>query len=49
MGSKRGEWTLFFLCLAAAGYGLALVYSATRYDPELHSMVAKQGVAWPVG
>lgn len=27
MGSKRGEWTLFFLCLAAAGYGLALVYS----------------------
>ena len=45
MGSKRGEWTLFFLCLAAAGYGLALVYSATRYDPELHSMVAKQGVA----
>ena len=45
MGSKRGEWTLFFLCLAAAGYGLALIYSATRYDPELHSMVAKQGVA----
>ena len=34
MGSKRGEWTLFFLCLAAAGYGLALIYSATRYDPE---------------
>ena len=45
MGSKRGEWTLFFLCLAAAGYGLALIYSATRYDPELYSMVAKQGVA----
>ena len=44
MGSKRGEWTLFFLCLAAAGYGLALIYSATRYDPELHSIDRKSVV-----
>ena len=28
---KKGDVLLLFLCLTASGYGLALIYSATRY------------------
>lgn len=49
MGRRRGERPLFFLSLGAALYGLALIFSATRYDPDLHSLVLKQGVALAAG
>ena len=49
MGRQKREWPLFFLCLGAALYGLALIFSATRYDPDLHSLVGKQAVALGVG
>lgn len=49
MGVGKGERLLFFLCLAAALLGLALIYSATRYDPDLHSLAGKQGVALAAG
>lgn len=45
---KRGNW-LIALCLAASLYGLALVWSATRYDPDLHGLPGKQLVAVGVG
>lgn len=41
---KRGGW-LLGLCLAAALYGLALIWSATRYDEALHSLPMKQLIA----
>ena len=42
---KKREWPLFFLCLSAALYGLALIFSATRYEETLHGLVGKQAVA----
>lgn len=45
MGRRKQERRLPALCLAAALYGLALIFSATRYDPALHTAVGKQGVA----
>lgn len=45
MGRRKQERWLPALCLAAALYGLALIFSATRYDPALHTTVGKQGVA----
>ena len=45
MGRKKREWPLFFLCLSAALYGLALIFSATRYEETLHGLVGKQAVA----
>ena len=49
MGRTKGEWPLFALCLGAALYGLALIFSATRYDQDLHGLVAKQAAALGVG
>lgn len=48
-GRGRGRWILFGLCLGAALYGLALIYSATRYDEDLHGAVLKQGAALGAG
>ena len=39
---RKGDLVLFSLCLAASAFGLALVYSATRYDETLHSYFQKQ-------
>ena len=41
---KKGDVLLLALCLIASAVGLALIYSATRYDPALHSNVKKQAV-----
>ena len=49
MGRRRGEKPLFFLSLAAALYGLALIFSATRYDPDLQGLAGKQAIALAVG
>lgn len=49
MRGRRREQPLFFLSLGAALYGLALIFSATRYDQNLHNLVLKQGVALTVG
>ncbi len=49
MRHGREERPLFFLSLGAALYGLALIFSATRYDQDLHSLVLKQGVALAAG
>ena len=49
MGRGKGEKPLFFLSLTAALYGLALIFSATRYDPDLHGLAAKQGAALGIG
>lgn len=45
---RKGNW-LIVLCLAASLYGLALIWSATRYDPDLHSLPLKQLIALGVG
>ena len=47
--TRREEWPLFFLCLSAALWGLALIFSATRYNAELHSLPGKQAIALAVG
>ena len=49
LGRKKREWWLFGLCLTAALYGLALIYSATRYQEELHGLVGKQAAALGMG
>ena len=46
---KGGGSLLLRLCLAASLFGLALIYSATRYDPDLHRLPAKQGAALLAG
>ena len=48
-GAKQNREPLLFLCPAASLFGLALIYSATRYDPDLHSLPAKQGAALLAG
>ena len=48
-GRRKGTWGLFILCLLASLYGLALIFSATRYDEDLHSAALKQAVALAVG
>ena len=40
---------LLLLSLLSALLGLALIYSATRYDPDLHNTVWKQGAALVLG
>lgn len=37
------DWLLLFLCLISSGFGLVLIWSATRYDPQLHDLPLKQG------
>lgn len=49
MGRGRGETPLFVLGLTASLLGLALIYSATRYDEALHGLVWKQAAALGVG
>ena len=49
MGNERGERPLFFLGLTASLLGLALIYSATRYDEAVHSLVWKQAAALGAG
>ncbi len=39
---RRGDMVLLALCLIASAFGLVLVYSATRYLPELHGDPLKQ-------
>ena len=46
---RRRGGELIFLCLAAALYGLMLIFSATRYDPALHGLVGKQAAALGAG
>ncbi len=41
---RKGDVVLLSLCLIASAFGLILIYSATRYDPELHNNVLKQAV-----
>lgn len=43
------DWPLFLLALTAALWGLALVFSATRYDPALHDLPATQAIALALG
>ena len=46
---RKGDVLLLTLCLIASAFGLVLIYSATRYDPDLHSNVLKQFVFICVG
>ena len=41
---KKGDVLLLGLCLLASTVGLVLIYSATRYDPDLHEYVQKQAM-----
>lgn len=41
---RKGDVLLLVLCLIASGFGLVLIYSATRYDPTLHSYPIKQAI-----
>ncbi len=36
---ERGDKLLLFLCLTASGYGLVLIYSATRYQNDNRSII----------
>ncbi len=46
---KKGDVVLLALCLLASGIGLLLIFSATRYDPALHSSFIKQAAFVCVG
>ena len=46
---RKGDVLLLTLCLIASAFGLVLIYSATRYDPDLHSNVLKQFVFICIG
>ena len=39
---KKGDVLLLALCVLASLMGLVLIYSATRYDPDLHNYAMKQ-------
>ncbi len=41
---KKGDVVLLLLCLVASLAGLVLIYSATRYDPDLQRNVTKQAL-----
>lgn len=41
---RKGDVVLLSLCLIASGFGLVLIYSATRYDAALDSNVLKQAL-----
>ena len=41
---KKGDVLLLTLCVCANLFGIALVYSATRYDPALHTYPIKQAI-----
>ena len=41
---KKGDLLLLILCLIASGFGLILIYSATRYDQALSNYPVKQAI-----
>ena len=45
---RKGDWILLSLCLLASGYGLVLIYSATRYMGSNRSVIV-QGAAVLIG
>ncbi len=38
---KKGDLTLLFLCLLSSGYGLLLIFSATRYENSYKSVIVQ--------
>lgn len=38
---RKGDWVLLSLCLLASGYGLVLIYSATRYMESNRSVIVQ--------
>lgn len=46
---RRGDMLLLSLCLISSAFGLVLIYSATRYDPALHSNPMKQAAFIAMG
>ena len=46
---RQADHVLLTLCVAANLYGIALVYSATRWKEAFHSFALKQGVAMLIG
>ena len=45
----QADHVLLGLCIAVNLFGIALIYSATRYDPLLHSYPMKQAIAMVIG
>lgn len=43
------HWLLLGLCVGASLFGLGLIFSATRWSPELHDALWKQGAALAAG
>lgn len=41
---RKGDVVLLTLCLIASGFGLVLIYSATRYDASLDNNIFKQAM-----
>lgn len=46
---RQADHVLLGLCLTANLYGLAMIYSATRWKAEYHSMPIKQVIAMCIG
>ena len=46
---RQADHLLLTLCIAANLYGIALIYSATRWKAAFHSFAFKQGVAMLIG
>ncbi len=46
---RQADHLLLSLCVAVNLFGIALIYSATRYDPALHSYPLKQFIAMGIG
>ncbi len=46
---RQADHVLLSLCVAANLYGIALIYSATRWKEAFHSFPLKQGVAMFIG
>ncbi|MGM9594512.1 MAG: FtsW/RodA/SpoVE family cell cycle protein [Candidatus Onthomonas sp.] len=45
----QADHILLALCVAVNLFGIALIYSATRYDASLHSYPVKQAIAMVIG
>ena len=45
----QADHLLLALCVTVNLFGIALIYSATRYDPSLHTCPAKQAAAMLIG
>ena len=46
---KKGDMVLLGLCILASLMGLVLIYSATRYNENLHNAFIKQGIFLALG